>query len=279
MAFARVNGVVVHHEVRGDPSKPPLVFSNSLGTDFRIWDGVAERLQGDYRILLYDKRGHGLSEATPAPYAMTDHVDDLAALLDHVGMTRAAVVGLSVGGVIAQGLAARRPDLVAALVLSDTAHKIGTSEMWNERIETVTRKGIGAIADGILERWFTAAYRTPDNPDFVGYSAMLTRTPVDGYAGTCAALRDADLTESTRALKVPALLIVGDQDGSTPPELVRSTSELIEGSTFEVVEGAGHLPCIEKPQQTAALISRFLKEAGHGKARATKEHERRMQDG
>ncbi|TKT80964.1 3-oxoadipate enol-lactonase [Aquamicrobium sp. LC103] len=263
MAFARVNGVVLHHQASGKADGPALVFSNSLGTDFRIWDEVAAGLGKRYRLIRYDKRGHGLSEATPHPYGMNDHVADLAALLDHLGVTRAAVVGLSVGGLIAQGLAAKRPDLVAALVLCDTAHKIGTAEMWNDRIATVTTKGIAAMADAILQRWFTEAYRSPDNADFVGYTAMLTRTTVDGYAGTCAALRDADLTESTRALKLPALCVVGDQDGSTPPDLVRSTADLIEGARFEIIADAGHIPCVEKPAETTRLIGRFLEDVGY----------------
>lgn len=263
MAFARVNGVVIHHEVRGPADAPVIAFSNSLGTDFRIWDAVAARLEDAYRLVFYDKRGHGLSESTSAPYAMSDHVEDLSALFDHLGVGRAAVVGLSVGGMIAQGLAALHPEKVAALVLCDTAHRIGTEAMWNDRIAAVTGKGIASIADAIMQRWFTPAYRSPDNADFVGYTAMLTRTDVDGYAGTCAALRDADLTESTRALNVPTLLMVGDQDGSTPPDLVRSTAALIRGSEFRIVEGAGHLPCIEKPEAVALLIRGFLRTARH----------------
>ncbi len=259
MRFARVNGVVIHHALRGPADGPVIVFSNSLGTDFRIWDAVAADLEKDYRLVFYDKRGHGLSEATPAPYALTDHVDDLAALLDHLGIGSATIVGLSVGGLIAQGLAALRPDLVERLVLSDTAHNIGTAEMWNARIDAVTNKGIASLSDQIMERWFTADYRRPENPDFTGYTAMLTRTTVDGYAGTCAALRDADLTESTRALTIPVMCIVGDQDGSTPPDLVRSTADLIDGARFEVVKDAGHLPCIEQPAATKKLIRDFLK--------------------
>ena len=258
MAFARVNGVVLHHEVRGPADVPTLVFANSLGTDFRIWNDVLVRLGDRYRVVLYDKRGHGLSEATPSPYRLDDHVGDLSALLDYLGIDRAALIGLSVGGLIAQGLAAKRPELVSALVLMDTAHKIGTAEMWNQRIETVTTKGIGAMADAIMERWFTPAYRSPDNPDFAGYVAMLTRTPAEGYAGTCASLRDADLTQSTAALAVPTLCIVGDQDGSTPPDLVRATADLIANSRFEIIQGAGHLPCIEKPDETARLLQDFL---------------------
>lgn len=258
MAFARVNGIVIHHELRGRTDGPTVVFANSLGTDFRIWDRVTSLLDADFRVVLYDKRGHGLSDATPAPYAMTDHVHDLAALLEHLGIARTAVVGLSVGGMIAQGIAAMRPDLVTALVLCDTAHKIGTDELWNARIDAVTKNGIASLADGIMERWFTPSYRRADNADYAGYVNMLVRQPAEGYAGTCAALRDADLTESTRALKLPTLLLVGDQDGSTPPELVRSTAELISGSRFEVVKDAGHLPCIEQPAATARLIRDFL---------------------
>lgn len=264
MAFARMNGVVLHYEDRRATGLPALVFANSLGTDFRIWDAVAERLEVRFRILRYDKRGHGLSEATPPPYAMRTHVDDLAALLDHLGIGGAAVVGVSVGGVIAQGLATLRPELVRALVLCDTAPKVGTEEMWAARIDAVTAKGIPAIADGILERWFTPAYRSADNPDFIGYAAMLTRTSADGYTGTSAALRDADLTESTRALKLPVLCLAGDQDGSTPPELVRAMADIISGARFEIVKDCGHLPCIEQPEQTARLIGGFLNDVKFG---------------
>lgn len=258
MAFARVNGVVLHHEVRGPEGAPAIVFSNSLGTDFRIWNEVAGALSGDHRILLYDKRGHGLSDATPAPYAMADHVADLSALMEHVGIDHAVIVGLSVGGLIAQGMAATHPAKVRALVLSNTAHRIGDALLWNARIDMVTEKGIGAMADGIMERWFTPAYRKPENADFAGYTNMLVRTTVDGYAGTCAAIRDADMTESTRALKLPVMCIVGDQDGATPPDLVRSTAELVDGARFEVVEGAGHIPCVEKPGETIRLLRDFL---------------------
>ena len=264
MPFARVNGIVVHHDVSGSKDKPPLVLINSLGTDLRIWEPVAVRLADRYRIVRYDKRGHGLSEEPEPPYALTDHVADLAALLDHLGIERAAIVGLSVGGLIAQGLAALHPERVAALVLSDTAHKIGTREGWDDRIDLVSRKGLAAIADDVMPRWFTPAFRRPDNPEYVGFRTMFLRSPVAGYVGTCASLRDADLTESTRALAVPTLCIVGDQDGSTPPDLVRSLASLIRNAEFRIVPGAGHIPGVEKPDAVAALISGFLHGAKYG---------------
>ncbi|MDZ5700047.1 3-oxoadipate enol-lactonase [Chelativorans sp. M5D2P16] len=261
MVFARVNGVVLHYAVRGAADGPTLVFSNALGTDFRIWEKVADRLGDAYRLILYDKRGHGLSEALEPPYTLADHVNDLAALLDHLQVDKATIVGLSVGGMIAQGLAALRPDLVRALVLSDTAQKIGNDQLWDGRIKAVKEAGIASIAAGIVERWFLPAYRTPENPDFIGYLAMLTRTTTEGYAGTCAALRDADLTESTRTLAVPVLCLVGDHDGSTPPDTVRALASLIRGAQFEIIQDAGHLPCIEQPEAMAARIRSFLRQA------------------
>ncbi|TFF25631.1 3-oxoadipate enol-lactonase [Jiella endophytica] len=260
MPFDRLNDVVLHHRADGPKGAPVLVLINSLGTDDRIWDDVVTRLAGDFRIIRYDKRGHGLSEVLPAPYRMADHSADLAALLDHHGIARALVVGLSIGGQIALGLAAETPERLAGLVLMDTAHKIGDADSWNARIAAIAKDGIAAIGDQILSRWFTPAFRRPDNAAFTGYSNMLLNSPVEGYLGSCAALRDADHTETARNLAVPTLCMVGDQDGSTPPELVKQCAGLIGGARFEIVAGAGHLPCIEQPEATAKLIADFAGE-------------------
>jgi 3-oxoadipate enol-lactonase len=257
MAFARVNGLVQHYEDRGAHDGQAIVFSNSLGTDFRIWDGMLDHLPASLRVIRYDKRGHGLSEATQGPYAMKTLAEDLAALLDYLDARKAVVVGLSVGGMIAQGLAALRPDLVSGLVLMDTAHKIGTTDGWNNRIATVRQKGMAAVADGILAGWFTEAYRDKV-ADFAGYRAMLLRNDVEGYTGVCAALRDADLTESTRALKLPALCVAGEHDATTSPAVMRTTADLIDGARLEVIRDAGHIPCVERPEEVAGLITGFL---------------------
>jgi 3-oxoadipate enol-lactonase len=260
MKFIRANEMVLHYSDQGGREAPAIVFSNSLGTDFRIWDDVVERLGPGFRFIRYDKRGHGLSDATPAPYTMSDHVGDLSALMDDLNVARATIVGLSVGGMIAQGLAAQRPDLVNALVLCDTGHKIGTADLWNGRIDAIEKGGIAAISDAILERWFSAAYRTDTNADFAAYRNMLERSPVAGYLGTAAAIRDADFTASTSALTVPALCVVGEEDGATVPDLVRELAGLIPGGQFEIIPRAGHLPCIEQPVRLAGLISDFLAE-------------------
>jgi 3-oxoadipate enol-lactonase len=168
------------------------------------------------------------------------------------------VVGMSVGGMIALALAAARPDLVRLLVLCDTAHKIGTPEMWNARIETIRKGGMSAIADGVLERWFGAEFRQTRSADLAGYRNMLVRTPVEGYIGTCAALRDADLTETSRCLTQPTLCLVGEEDRATPPDLVQSLSALIPDASFRTIPGAGHLPCVEQPRILAGWIESFI---------------------
>ena len=168
------------------------------------------------------------------------------------------MVGLSVGGLIAQGLAALHPERIAALVLSNTAHKSAPKRAGTNASRRSSAGGVAAVADTVMQRWFTPAYRRPDNADFVGYRAMFTRTPVDGYVGTCASVRDADLTELTRALKVPTLCIGGDQDGTTPPDIVRSMADLIRNSEFRIIPDAGHIPCVEQPDAVAGLIGTFL---------------------
>ncbi len=213
MQFARINDITIHYQVIGATGdRPVLVFANSLGTDFRIWRDVIVRLAGDFAIVLYDKRGHGLSDIGPTPYAIEDHANDLAGLLDMLSVKQAIICGLSVGGLIAQSLYQRRPDLVRALVLCDTAHKIGTAETWAARIAAVEERGIEAIADSVLERWFTPAFRRPENIAYAGYRNMLVRQPVTGYVATCAAIRDADYTEAAARIAVPTLCVVGDQD-------------------------------------------------------------------
>jgi len=259
MQFARLNDVTLHYQLIGSPqSRRLLVFVNSLGTDFRIWRDVVIRLAGDVAILLYDTRGHGLSETGATPYSIDMLATDLAALLDHVGATRATICGVSVGGMIAQRLAADRPDLVEALVLCDTLGKIGDAQMWDARIVAVSDGGIAAISTSILERWFTPIFCDPVNAEFSGYRTMLERQPAAGYIATCVALREADLRDAATRLPVPTLCVVGDQDGSTPPRAVADFAKTIPGARFELIAKCGHLPSIEQPEALAVIIRAFL---------------------
>jgi 3-oxoadipate enol-lactonase len=261
MRFLKANGLVIHYRDQGRRDGPPLVFINSLGTDFRIWNEVAEILAPDFRIITYDKRGHGLSEPGPDQNDVADYARDLAALLEGAGVGPATIVGLSIGGLIAQEFYHHQPDRVAALVLCDTAAKIGTDEVWDQRIAQVERGGIESLADSVLERWFTADFRARRSAELAGMRAMLTRTPRQGYLAACGALKRADLRPYAGRIEAPTLCLVGDQDGSTPVALVRETASLIPRSRFKIIEGAGHLPNVERPEILAKLVVEQARQA------------------
>ena len=261
MRTADLGTVQINYREDGDPGSAPVVFSNSLGTDYRLWDAVVPYLPENLRIIRYDKRGHGLSSCPPPPYSMDSLVSDAELLIDHLRVKDCLFVGLSIGGMTAQALAAKRPDLVRAMVISNTAARIGTPDIWQDRIDTAQRGGIEKLGDGVMERWFSKEFRS--TPDLSTWRNMLVRQPTDGYVGCSAAIRDTDLHSATSGLTLPTLAIAGDVDGSTPADLVRETAALIKGSRFHLIRGAGHLPCVEKPEEYARVLSEFIKETGH----------------
>jgi 3-oxoadipate enol-lactonase len=260
MRVALINSVRLHHAIDGPSTGPVVAFANSLGTDLRVWDALLPHLPAGVRALRYDMRGHGLSDAPEGDYWMGDLVADAAGLLDHLGLSGVTFVGLSIGGAVAQGLAAERPDLVRAMVLCNTAAKIGTPQSWQERIAAIRAGGIEAIADGVMERWFSRHFRESRPDDLALWRHMLTRTPLHGYVGCCAALAETDLRDSTARLTLPTLAIAGSEDGATPPDLVRETAETIPGARFELVRGVGHIPPVEAPAELGRLISAFLED-------------------
>ena len=262
MQVIEVNGIALHCADQGDPGKPAAVFSNSLGTDFRLWDRVVDRLAGRFRVVRYDSRGHGLSGCPAGPYSVKILATDAAALMDALKLNDALFVGLSIGGLVAQQLALERPDLVRAAVLSNTGSKIGNRELWNQRISAIREGGIEAIADPIIERWLSASFRRDNKVETEAWKAMLVRTPAAGYVSSCEALGDADLTGRAPGIDLPVLAIAGSEDGATPPELVRDTALRIGGARFELIEGVGHLPCVEAPEAFAELVVGFASDVG-----------------
>ncbi len=262
MLACRTREVILHYALDGPEDAPVMVLANSLGSDLRNWDRVVAQLAGQFRFLRYDKRGHGLSELTPAPYQMDDHIGDLVGLLDALDIGAAIVGGVSVGGMIAQGLAARQPKRVRGLVLCDTAHRIGDEALWDQRIRAIQEGGIEALADAILERWFTADFRKHRTDELAIWRHMLVRTPVDGYIGTCAAIRDTDFGPETARIGVPTLAVCGVENGATPPDVVREMAALIPKARFNLIEGAAHLPSIERPEILSKMIADFVEENG-----------------
>ncbi len=260
MAFKTINGNVVHYELIGEAkAKNLIVFSNGLGTDFRIWLPLFDELGEDVSVLLYDSRGHGLSGGADQPFGMDDLVSDLAALCDELEIKKATFCGLSVGGLVCQGLWKARPDLFRKLILCDTAPKIGTADMWAERIEGIRAKGLESAADNAMQRWFTPAFHEDRADELAGYRLMMVRQSTAGYLSTCEALRDTDFSDVLPTITVPTMLIVGDQDGSTPPELVEAAASFIPGARFEVIEECAHIPSVEQPEALAELLQGFMR--------------------
>lgn len=242
-------------------SGAPLVLIHALGLDLHLFDALLPLLPAGLRVIRVDLRGHGASPVPEGDYFMGDLVADVAGVLDRLKVRGAVVCGISLGGIVAQGLAAERLDQVRGLVISNSAAKIGTAQMWRDRLDLVRSGGVAAIADATMEKWFPKGVRSTGAAAAV--QARLLDSPQAGYVGCCAAIAETDLYESTSRLRLPTLAVAGTADGSTPPDLVRETAGLIPGSRFEMIRGAGHLPCVDKPAEFAALLGGFLKDIGH----------------
>lgn len=247
-----------------DAGAPTIVFANSLGTDMTLWDPILPLMPEGFRYVRMDKRGHGKSSCPPAPYSMGALVSDAEAVCDALDVRNCMFVGLSIGGMIAQGLAVKRLDIVRTLVLSNTAAKIGNAKSWGERIDAVRTQGLEAIADGVMARWFAKEFCA--SPAVTYWRDLLCATPAEGYVGCCEAIKGTDFYTPTSGLRLPTMGIAGSEDGSTPPDLVRETVDLIPGSVFKLIRKAGHLPCVEKPEEYVALLTQFIHDTGHGHA-------------
>jgi 3-oxoadipate enol-lactonase len=257
----RPDGTQIYLRDEGPKDAPAIVFSNSLGSTLHLWDAILPLLPEGLRIIRYDMRGHGQSSVPDAPYTMGQLVGDAEAVGDACQIKDAMFVGLSVGGMVTQGLAVKRPDLIRAMVLSNTAAKIGNPDFWAERIALVRKAGMAGASDAIVARWFGRDFLK--TPAVASWKAMLEAAPAEGYCGVCAAISGTDFYTPTSGLRIPTLGIAGTEDGSTPPDLVRETVDLIPGSQFALMRRAGHLPCVEQPDVFAGHLSRFLEATGH----------------
>lgn len=260
MALIYLPDLRLNAELSGPETGPVVVMLHALGTNLSVWDKVVTALP-QHRILRLDMRGHGKSDAPVGPYAMGTLIHDVERVMDRAGLREAVVVGLSIGGMIAQGLAVKRLDLVRGMVLSNTAARIGIAAHWHDRIETVRAGGLGAIADATMERWLGRKWHS--HPDLARMRALLLSTPPEGWMGAAAAIAGTDFYTPTAGLTLPTLAIAGAEDGSTPPDLVKETADLILGSRFALIRGAGHLPMVEKPADYSAILRDFLESIGH----------------
>lgn len=250
----------LHAHVTGPENGAPLLLIHGLGQDHQLWQSLCDRLPG-HRILSYDLRGHGASDCPPAPYSMGSLIRDAERLCEHIGLKETVVIGHGLGGLVAQGLAVKRLDLVRGLVLSHTAARIGFSSQWQDRIAKIREGGMAALHDQVMERWFGRAWR--DAPGLEAVSARFLATPAEGWTGCAAALSGSDFYQTTATLRLPCLALAGTGDGATPADLVRETAELIPGHRFGLIRGADHLPMLGRADEYANAIKTFLSEIGH----------------
>jgi 3-oxoadipate enol-lactonase / 4-carboxymuconolactone decarboxylase len=254
--FLRAGELTVHVQVAGPEAAPPLLLLHSLGTSAHVWDAQAEALATKFRVVRPDMRGHGLTSVAPGPYSLHGLADDALAVLDALGIAAAHVAGLSIGGAIAQALAARAPARVRSLILCGTAMVFPTEATWRERAALVRAQGTEAIVGPTLGRWVTEDFLSDPAAD--GLRAMLRRTDREGYAAAAEALAVGDLTASTSALHLPALVLVGEHDPSTPPEAARALAAAIPGASLTVLPGAAHIPTVQTPAAVTAAMRAFL---------------------
>lgn len=259
MTFTNINGNNIHYQYLDNQDDRTFIFINSLGTDFRIWDGVVDILKHHGNILRFDKAGHGLSTLNNPNCEIENYADDVIGLMDFLNIQKAVIVGLSIGGIIAQYLAIHHAEKIERLILSNTAPKVGSEEGWNTRIETVKKDGIASIADNIMKVWFSENFRTNRADELLGYKMMVSTINLQGYIQACEALKINDLTNEISEITVPTLCFAGTEDGSTPPAQVRAMADLIPNSTYILIEGVGHIPCVEVPELMANLILAFVK--------------------
>jgi 3-oxoadipate enol-lactonase len=231
--------------------------SNSLAADLTMWDGQAETLAQTFRVIRYDTRGHGRTEATRGDYSLDLLVDDVLALLDTLDIDQVHFVGLSLGGMIGQSLSARAPQRVKSLTLCATFAQT-SYELWDQRIAAVRASGLAPIVDATVERWLTAPFRATHDSVVKAARAMIGKTSIDGYAGCAAAIRDMDLAHAAEKITAPTLLIAGAEDPSATPDMMRDLHRRIRGAEFTMLPDAAHVFTLEKPQAVTEIIGKFL---------------------
>lgn len=254
----RANGIDIHYQVDG--SGPWLTLSHSLACDHSMWAPQMAALTPHFTVLRFDSRGHGQSSAPPGAYTWEELRDDALGLFDALGIEKTHFVGLSMGGMIAQHLALAAPERLDRLVLADTASRYpaAAAAQWQERIKLVREKGMAALEQGTLARWFTAPYRAAHPEVMARIGALIRNTPANGYIGCGQAIPGIDVTDRLSQLRLPTLVIVGAEDAGTPPEMAREIAARIPGARLAIIADASHLSNIEQAESFNRLLCEFL---------------------
>ena len=256
----KANGIEMHYTLEGPASAPVVTLSHSLATDGSMWEPQLAALRARYRVLNYDTRGHGGTEAPAGAYSLDLLADDAATLLAALGIRETHWVGLSMGGMIGQTLALKQPQLLKSLSLCDTSSRIPAEAkpLWADRIKTAESQGMEPLVESTLARWLTAPFREKRKDVVDRVAKMIRSTPPRGYAGCCHAISALDLTDRLPAISLPTLIVVGEEDQGTPVAASKAIHERIKGSELVVLPAAAHLSNMEQPEAFTAAITKFL---------------------
>jgi 3-oxoadipate enol-lactonase len=255
---ASVNGIDINYEIHGKEGAPWITFGHSLACSVRMWDPQIAAFKDRYRLLVHDMRGHGASSAPAGPYSLEQMAADVAGLLKHLGIQKTHFVGLSIGGMIGQILADKHAALLERVVLADTGHT-QTPELikqWEERIATAQSKGMKALVESTLARWFTEPFRKSHPQEVARIAAVIESTPVAGYVGCCQAISKMNLTSRLKEIRLPVLAITGEHDGSAPA--TKFIGETVPGAKFVSIAQAAHISNIEQPEVFNRSLREFL---------------------
>lgn len=253
------NGIAINYRIDGREGAPWVVFSNSLATTLAMWDEQAAALQDCYRVLRYDQRGHGGSDAPAGRYAFATLVADALALIDALAIEKTHFVGLSMGGATALGLVERHPERFDRVIVCDSPCRSTpqSSQQWEERIATASRDGLAALVEPTIARWFAPETVAANPPHLDKVRAMIRATPVAGFIGCAAALADHDYAAAAASVRRPVLFVAGEKDGATPAAM-RKLHESVAGSRFVELPGAGHISNMDRPVEFNRAVLDFL---------------------
>jgi len=256
----QVNGIDVAYALSGPDGAPAVMLSHSLGSSAVMWAPQLAALAQRYRVLCYDTRGHGGSSAPPGAYSLDLLGDDAVALMDGLGLEQVHWVGLSMGGMIGQNLVLRTPERLASLTLCDTTAQIPPEgqAMWDDRITAAREEGMAALAESTMQRWFTPDYLRGAPQAIDDIRAQFLDTPVDGFIGCCAALKELDYLDRLAEIRLPTLVVVGADDPSTPVAASEAIQGRIDGAELVVLPSASHLANVEQPEAFTAAVLDFL---------------------
>jgi 3-oxoadipate enol-lactonase len=259
----KANGITINYRIDGPeraPERAPwLVFSNSLATSLSMWDEQAAALKDRIRVLRYDQRGHGETEAPAGRYAFDTLLGDALSLMDALGIAKASFAGLSMGGATALGLAERHPERFERIVVADSPCQSTpqSSQQWEERIAVAQKQGIEALVEPTVVRWFPPETVANNPPYLDKIRAMIRATPVDGFIGCAAALAAHDYASAVATVKCPTLFVVGEKDGATPAAMAKLHDKL-PGSRFVTLPGAGHISNMDRAAEFNRAVTDFL---------------------